>query len=137
MGCRAASGDRASPPGVGTVRAGWYTSRRMGRSRLHRMLLLATVAAASAVALVVPGLGVGVLFLLPAIVLIASLLTGRYVGEERLRRLSAAFRPQRRRRPRAVPVPRVARRRALMPRGGSLVAMSLAVRPPPQLLAAR
>jgi hypothetical protein len=109
----------------------------MARSRRHRILLLTTVLAASAVALVVPGLGVGVLFLSPAIVLLASLLSGRYVGEDRLRRLAAAFRPRRRRRPRAAPASRLLRRRALMPRGGSLVATSLAVRPPPHLLAVR
>jgi hypothetical protein len=124
-------------PGVCTVRAGCYTSRRMARSRRARILLLATALAAFASALIVPGLAVGVLFLSPAIVLLTALLNGCYVGEKRLHRLAAAFRPSGRRRPRAAPVPRVLRRRALMPRGGSLVATSLAVRPPPQLLVAR
>jgi hypothetical protein len=108
----------------------------MARSRRARLLLLATALAAFPVVLIVPGLEVGVLFLAPAIVLLASLLTGRYVGEERLRRLAAAFRPNRRRRlPTAAA--RIARPRALMPRGGRLVGASLAVRPPPRLSAVR
>jgi hypothetical protein len=109
----------------------------MARSRWARILLLAATLAAFAVALIVPGLSVGVLFLSPAIVLVAALLNGRYVGEEHLRRLAAAFRPDRRRRPHAAPGPRIPRRRALMPRGGSLVATSLAERPPPHPLAVR
>jgi len=110
----------------------------MARSRRARILLLATALAAFPVVLIVPGLDVGVLFLSPAIVLLASLLTGRYVGEDRLRRLAAAYRPRARRSaartPATVPLPL---RRALMPRGGSLVATSLAVRPPPLHLAVR
>jgi hypothetical protein len=109
----------------------------MARSRWARILLLAAALAAFSVALSVPGLTVGVLFLSPAIALVAALLNGRYVGEERLRRLAAAFRPSRRRRPQAAAVPRIPRRRALMPRGGSLVATSLAVRPPPRHLVVR
>jgi hypothetical protein len=106
-------------------------------SRRARILLLAMALAAFPVALVVPGLEVGVLFLSPAIVLLASLMTGRYVGEARLHRLAEAHAPHRGRRPRSsVPV-RLPRRRTLMPRGGSLVATSLAVRPPPFPLAVR
>jgi hypothetical protein len=109
----------------------------MARSRGARLLLLATALAAFPVAVIVPGLEVGVLFLAPAIVLLASLLTGRYVGEDRLRRLAAGFRPHRRRGLRAAAAPRPARPRALMPRGGCLVGTSLAVRPPPHLAAVR
>jgi hypothetical protein len=109
----------------------------MARSRGARLLLLATALAAFPVVLIVPGLEAGVLFLAPAIVLLASLLTGRYVGEERLRRLAAAFRPHRRRRPRAAATARAARPRARMPRGGRLVGTSLAVRPPPRPSAVR
>jgi hypothetical protein len=109
----------------------------MARTRWSHIFMLTAALVAFGVALVVPGLDVGVLFLSPAIVLLASLLTGHYVGEERLHRLVANFRS----RPRAAGV-RVAataslRRRALMPRGGRLVATSLAVRPPPLLPAAR
>lgn len=107
----------------------------MARSRRARILLLATAVAAFPVALIVPGLEVGVLFLSPAIILLASLMSGRYVGEERLQRLAAACRPDRRRRPRAVVQARLPRPRAALPRGGCLVATSLAVRPPPLCLA--
>ena len=109
----------------------------MARSRGARLLLLATALAAFAVGLIVPGLEVGVLFLAPAIVLLASLLSGRYVGEERLRRLAAAFRPHRRRRLRPAATARAARPRARMPRGGCLVGTSMAVRPPPRPSAVR
>ena len=110
----------------------------MARSRRARILLLATALAAFPVVLIVPGLDVGVLFLSPAIVLLASLLTGRYVGEDRLRRLAAAYTPRARRSAaRSQPAPPRPLRRALMPRGGSLVATSLAVRPPPLLLIVR
>lgn len=104
----------------------------MARSRLAPIVLLAAALAAFGMALVVPGLDVGVLFLSPAIVLLASLLTGHYVGEERLHRLAASFRP-RRQAGRAVAATASPLRRALMPRGGRLVATSLAVRPPPRL----
>jgi len=99
-----------------------------------RLVLFAVTLAAFPAALVVPGMETGVLFLSPAIVLLASLLTGHYVGEERLGRLVAAFRQHRSRHVRVAsgPVPR--RLRALMPRGGRLVATSLAVRPPPRLV---
>jgi len=128
---------RAPPPGR-SGGGGWYTSLFMARSHRVRILLLATALVAFPVVLIVPGLDVGVLFLSPAIVLLASLLSGRYVGEERLRRLAAALTPQRRgRRPRAAnPAPRRIRHLP-MPRGGSLLATSLAVRPPPLRLAVR
>ena len=110
----------------------------MARSRHARVLLLAAALAAFPVALTVPGLEVGVLFLSPAIILLASLMTGRYVGEERLHRLAAAYGPsRRRRRPPAVAVTHLPRPRAALPRGGRLVATSLAVRPPPLHLAVR
>jgi hypothetical protein len=109
----------------------------MVRGRWAHIFLLALATAAFAVVLVVPGLGVGVLFLSPAIVLLASLLTGHYVGEQRLQRLAASFRLRRRRPSRAIAPAASPRRRALMPRGGRLVATSLAVRPPPLRLAVR
>ncbi len=119
------------------MRRGCYTSRPMGRTHGLRMLLLAAALAAFPVVMIVPGLELGVLFLAPAIVLLASLLTGRYVGEDRLQRLAAAYRPHSRRRPRGATAPRNPRPRALMPRGGRLVATSMAVRPPPHLPAVR
>jgi hypothetical protein len=65
------------------------------------------------------------------------LLAGRYVGEERIARLAARFVSRARR-----IVPRLVARlprapRALAPRGGRLLACSLAERGPPAVLAAR
>jgi len=106
----------------------------MARSRYWvRVVLFAVTLAAFGAALVVPGMETGVLFLSPAIILLASLLTGHYVGEESLGRLVAAFRQRRPWRPRVAGSPLPRRLRALMPRGGRLVATSLAVRPPPLL----
>ncbi|MEA2130874.1 MAG: hypothetical protein QOJ85_3765 [Solirubrobacteraceae bacterium] len=101
------------------------------------IVLLAAAVAGFAAAVVVPGLETGVLFLAPAIVVLAMLLTGHYVGEQQLHRLAAAWQQRRpaRERARRDPLPR--RPRALMPRGGRLVATSLAVRPPPLLHAVR
>jgi hypothetical protein len=108
----------------------------MARARwLHIALLVAAIAAFGTV-LYVPGLETGVLFLSPAIVLLASLLTGRYVGEAQIARLAGAMRCGRRRRLRAAAPASPLRGRVLMPRGGRLVAMSLAVRPPPARLPA-
>jgi hypothetical protein len=95
------------------------------------IVVLATALAAFAVALVVPGLETGILFLSPAIVVLALLRSGHYVGEEQLGRLSAAWQQRRPRRARVARSPLPRRPRALMPRGGGLVATSLAVRPPP------
>jgi fatty acid desaturase len=101
------------------------------------IVLFAAALVAFAAALVVPGLETGVLFLSPAIVVLALLLTGHYVGEQQLNRLADAWQQRRpaRERARREPLPR--RPRALMPRGGRLVATSLAVRPPPLLQAVR
>jgi hypothetical protein len=128
------------------VRPGEVTGRQGGcytcgaspmRARRTHILMLAVATAAFPVVLVLPGMETGVLFLSPAIVLLASLLTGRYVGEDRLARLAAARRPSRPRRPRAARLVLPRRREGLMPRGGRLVATSLAVRPPPAVPAVR
>jgi hypothetical protein len=103
----------------------------VARSRQLPIVLLAVALVAFPVALLVPGMATGVLFLSPAIVLLASLLSGRYVGENRLRRLAAFARRRDPRGARAPQSPLPRRPRALMPRGGNLVATSLAVRPPP------
>jgi hypothetical protein len=116
----------------------WYTCRASSmRARWTHISLLAVATAAFPVVLVLPGMETGVLFLSPAIVLLASLLTGRYVGEERLARLAAAIRPSRPRRLRAARLVLPRRRQGVMPRGGRLVATSLAVRPPPAVPAVR
>jgi hypothetical protein len=73
------------------------------------------------------------LALAPVLLLLASLLAGRYVGEERIARLAARLRPSRRR-------ARVARlgggqpAGVVLPRGGRLIATSLAQRGPPAVL---
>jgi hypothetical protein len=101
------------------------------------IVVLAASLAAFAAALVVPGLETGILFLSPAIVLVALLRSGHYVGEQQLDRLCAAWQQRRPRHARAARSPLPRRPRALMPRGGRLVATSLAVRPPPLLTTVR
>lgn len=112
-----------------------YLAPSMARTRWLYISLLVVATGAFGLALYVPGMETGVLFVSPAIVLLASLLTGRYVGEGSIARLAAAVHPGRRRRARAATPASPARGRALMPRGGRLVATSLAVRPPPAPLA--
>lgn len=71
------------------------------------------------------------LFLAPALLIAIPLLGGRYVGEELIARL---VRRRGRRRPRPVRA-LVARRAAaapVAPRGAALLALGLAVRPPPR-----
>jgi hypothetical protein len=81
--------------------------------------------------------GAEVMMASPALVLALPLLAGRYVGEQRLARLAARFSA------RVVRAARVLRDRlpraprAVLPRGGRLLAASLAERGPPRSLAAR
>ena len=71
-----------------------------------------------------------VLLAVPALLFALPLLAGRYVGEDHLAKLAAAFVAVRRRP--APSLPTTARRAPLaVPRGGRLIAASLAVRPPP------
>jgi hypothetical protein len=101
-------------------------------SRDQRLLI---AAAAGMGALLLVGALTGHLDLLafaaPLCLLAAPLLAGRYVGEEALERF--VRHRSARRRPLASPaLPKGARRVAvLLPRGGSLIAEALAVRPPP------
>jgi hypothetical protein len=97
-----------------------------------RLLLALAVTLALGVTLV---LAAGVLAALPALLAFIPLLAGRYLGADKLERLIAArARPSARR-------PRARARRpglaplALAPRGGRLIAFSLAKRPPPVPLA--
>jgi hypothetical protein len=81
--------------------------------------------------------GAEVLLASPALVLALPLLAGRYVGEERIARLAERFVVRVRR-----AAPRLTARlprapRALVPRGGRLLACSMAERGPPAVLAAR
>lgn len=105
---------------------------REGKQRLALALALTAVLGGVLVA------AAGVLAALPALLAFLPLLAGRYVGAERLERLIAArignrgpgraaspgLRPRRH-------LPRIA-----VPRGGGLLASSLAKRPPPAFLTA-
>ncbi|MDX6688739.1 MAG: hypothetical protein QOG15_196 [Solirubrobacteraceae bacterium] len=84
-------------------------------------------------ALTLVGVHSDILLALPVLLFALPLLAGRYVGEEHLARLAATFVADRRRP--AGSVATTARRCPLaVPRGGRLIAASLAVRPPPALL---
>ncbi|HKE15650.1 MAG TPA: hypothetical protein VKB80_12320 [Kofleriaceae bacterium] len=107
----------------------------MARRDVH--LLLGMAALTVALLLVQAATGVEVLMVSPFLVLALPLLAGRYVGERRIQRLVARFAGPVRRAARRL-VARVARApRVLVPRGGRLVAASLAERGPPATLAAR
>ena len=69
------------------------------------------------------------LFLLPSFLLAAALFLRRYPGSRRLVALALSRRTQRTRR--QLPATWRGRPRARVPRGGLLIASSLAVRPPP------
>jgi hypothetical protein len=101
---------------------------RRARQQLSLLAALTVVVAASTFV----GAHSDVLLALPALLFSLPLLAGRYVGEERLARLAAAFVSSRRRRS-APPKVCVRRARRTLPRGGHLIAASLAVRPPPAL----
>lgn len=73
------------------------------------------------------------LMAVPALALAFALLTGRYVGENQIAKLASAF-VTGRRRPSSTPIPAVRRWSGRVPRGGRLIAASLAVRPPPAAL---
>ncbi len=105
------------------------------RLRRDQRLNLALAVLAPAALLLVLALGVDgdVLLALPPVLCLVPLLLGRYPGEERLARLASTV-AARRRRPRAPCLPAAGTVRptsVLLPRGGRLIAASLAVRPPP------
>jgi hypothetical protein len=103
-----------------------------------RTLLGAMVAAAVALAVVHAATGVGAdaLIAAPALLVLLPLVAGRYVGSERLVRLARRVpRPALRRGAR--PVVRVRAGRRVGPRGGLLIAVSLARRGPPASAGAR
>jgi hypothetical protein len=103
-------------------------------TRRDRRLLLGLAALTLTLAsLTLVGAPGDVLLALPALLFALPLLAGRYVGEERLARLAASLRPPPRRA--AATLPTAARRSPRqLPRGGCLIAASLAVRPPPRAL---
>jgi hypothetical protein len=96
----------------------------------------AAVAVAFAVVHVATGVGADALIAVPGLLLLSPLVAGRYVGSERLVRLARrVLRPARHRGDRPVARRRPDRRPA--PRGGLLIAVSLARRGPPASAAAR
>jgi hypothetical protein len=97
-----------------------------------RAVLLALAAAVLAVAVARAGASVGAdaLIALPALLLLLPLVVGRYVGAERLVRLVRRVLPAPRRRGHR-PVARRRPDRRPAPRGGLLIAVSLARRGPP------
>lgn len=101
-------------------------------TRRDRQLLFALAGLALLLAsLTLVGVHSDVLLSVPVLVLALPLLAGRYVGEEQIARLAAAF-VALRGRPASALAPIAARRtRQGLPRGGRLLACSLAVRPPP------
>jgi hypothetical protein len=108
--------------------------RHDGRvTRRDRQLLFALAGLTLALAgLTLVGVHSDLLLAVPALALALPLLAGRYVGEEQLARLAAAFVAERRR-PSGVLTPTAGHAAHLLPRGGRLLAFSLAVRPPPAL----
>jgi hypothetical protein len=100
-------------------------------TRRDRMLLLGLAALTLGLAcLTLVGLHSDVLLLVPVLFVALPLLAGRYVGEEHLARLAAAYVPKRRRAAGSL-APTTPRRPRVLPRGGRLIAASLAERPPP------
>jgi hypothetical protein len=103
--------------------------------RQPRLLSLgATALLALGACAVAPSLTAALAYLAPALLLLLVLAARRYPGERALlalmRERSA---PARSRRPRSAP--QLPSPRAYLPRGGDLLATSLAVRPPPALAA--
>ena len=98
--------------------------------RSLRRPLVAVVIVALAVTVVLGGGSIGdLLCLAPALPLLGLVLLGRYVGEDALARWAARRAPRRRRAATVqTGVRRLSRRR---PRGGCLLAASLAERAPP------
>jgi hypothetical protein len=100
-------------------------------TRRDRQLLFALAGLTLAiVALGLVGVHSDVLLAAPALVLALPLLAGRYVGEDQLARLAAAFVAAPRRAATAL-APTGGPAPLSVPRGGRLIACSLAVRPPP------
>jgi hypothetical protein len=100
-------------------------------TRRDRQLLFALAGLSLGLAsLTLVGVHSDVLLAVPVLVFALPLFAGRYVGEQRLAQLAAEF-VVRRRRPAAALEPTVRRAPDSVPRGGRLLAVSLAVRPPP------
>lgn len=105
------------------------------RRDLRPLLAIAVLGVIVALAESVTGLHTGLLLLSPALVLALPLVAGRYLGEDTLERLAARRAVPRRRRFGGTVVAFAPRRRprALVARGGLLLAAALAERGPPAL----
>jgi hypothetical protein len=113
----------------GNVLASACTVRAMP-ARDQRMLLAFAVGTSLLIVLAaLAGHAELIAYTAPLLVIALPLVAGRYVGEERLRRLSSLARP-REPRPR-VATPALRRPAELVPRGGRLIAHALAERGPP------
>ncbi len=108
-------------------------AKRHTQARAWRALPLLAVALVMVTALALAWIDPSALCALPALALALVLAARRYPGE----RIIAALSSVRGRRPRPrASVPVAARREFVAPRGGLLLARSLAVRPPPRAVAA-
>ena len=106
----------------------------MDRRDLRLLLALTALSVAWLLVQGVTGVPEGVAMLVPAMLLALPLLAGRYVGEEAIERARLArdpVAPGRRRAPGRSPSLRATT--VVIPRGGLLLASSLATRPPPSL----
>lgn len=104
-------------------------------SRDRRLLLGLAALTLAVTALALAGGHSDVLVGLPALLFALPLLAGRYVGEERLARLAGMVPTASRRAAGSLPTT-ACRELRVLPRGGRLIAASLAVRPPPAPLIA-
>jgi hypothetical protein len=96
----------------------------------HILLGLTALSVLLALLVSITGIDADVLLATPALMLLLPLLAGRYVGEEGIARLGARLAtPARRLTPAVLAAPRRAPR--ALPRGGRLIADSLARRGPP------
>jgi hypothetical protein len=103
----------------------------LAMTRRDRLLLFALAGLTLALAsLILAGVSSDVLLAVPVLVFALPLVAGRYVGEEQLARLAAAH-VERRARPATMLAPAARLAPRPLPRGGRLIAASLAVRPPP------
>ena len=118
------AGERAGTAGV--------SMGPMPRRDRHLLLGLAALTMALAASTLV-GVPSDALMALPLLLFATPLLAGRYIGEERLARMAAAFVSRRRRVSSRLLAPIARRVPRMLPRGGRLIAAALAVRPPPAL----
>jgi hypothetical protein len=130
--------DSASDAAEKALRARRFAAYRcldMSPGGHRRTAIALTALTVLGAALLHPGLAAGVLHLAPALVIVALLVLGHYVGERTIARIAGDRTP---RRPRLHPVaPRLRPLARRLARGGDLLGTALAVRPPPARIAVR